>query len=193
MTRHTVTWQRLDLPGTETATLQRVQAGWFLDGSVSVEEDGHDWRFDYHVACDDDWRTVGVTVQRIRDEERQAPFDAWVTLGSPATWHLSGHERADLAGLVDIDLGFTPATNLLPIRRLDLDVDEEAEVTAAWLDFPSFTVAPLAQSYRRIAERAYRYRVPALDFETILEVDEIGFVIYYPGLWRAIPGGHRDR
>jgi len=36
--------------------------------------------------------------------------------------------------LRDIDLGFTPATNMNAIKRLQLPIGEHAEFTAVWLD-----------------------------------------------------------
>jgi hypothetical protein len=45
-----------------------------------------------------------------------------------------------MAGCVNIDLNFSPSTNLLPIRRLDLSVGASAIVRAAWLRFPGMNV-----------------------------------------------------
>jgi hypothetical protein len=86
---------------------------------------------------------------------------------------------------VDIDLGFSPSTNLLPIRRLKLAVGEEAEVRAAWLSFPSLRFELLSQMYRREAERTYRYESGGGTFVRTLEVNAAGLVTSYPGLWQA--------
>ena len=82
---------------------------------------------------------------------------------------------------VDIDLNFSPSTNLLPIRRLGLAVGAEAPVTAAWLRFPSFALEPLAQTYRRLSIGAYRYESGGGAFTADLEVDDAGLVTRYPG------------
>jgi len=86
---------------------------------------------------------------------------------------------------MDIDLGFSPATNLLPIRRLGLVVGEEVEVTAAWLPFPSLEFETLAQAYRREGERTYHYESGSGAFVRTLEINDAGFVTSYPGLWQA--------
>lgn len=65
-------------------------------------------------------------------------------------WLLNGVECDPLAGCTDIDLNFSPSTNLLPIRRLNLKIGEESDVRAAWLRFPSFTLERLDQRYRRL-------------------------------------------
>ena len=61
--------------------------------------------------------------------------------------HLDGRwrHRPDLDSCSDIDLGWTPATNLLPIRRLALDVGETATTTAVWVRFPEMTIEPSEQ------------------------------------------------
>jgi hypothetical protein len=100
-------------------------------------------------------------------------------------WRLNGAETAAVEGCIDVDLNFSPSTNLLPIRRLDLAVGQSAEVRAAWLRFPSFNLEPLQQSYRRIDETAYRYESAGGTFVRDLQVAESGLVLQYPGFWEA--------
>jgi hypothetical protein len=46
----------------------------------------------------------------------------------------------------------------------------------------------LEQVYRREAERVYRYESAGGSFVRVLDVDELGRVIRYPGLWEAQAG-----
>ena len=94
----------------------------------------------------------------------------------------------EVAGCIDVDLNFSPSTNLIPIRRLNLKLREKAELTAAWLKFPSFTLEPLPQSYERLEEQIYRYESGNGSFVTDLRVNPVGFVLDYPGIWLAEPG-----
>ncbi len=98
---------------------------------------------------------------------------------------MNGTECPAVAGCIDIDLGFSPSTNLLPIRRLALSVGEEAKVKAAWLPFPSLEFEVLSQIYRRDAERTYRYESGGGIFVSVLEVNAAGLVTSYRGLWQA--------
>jgi hypothetical protein len=98
-------------------------------------------------------------------------------------WWLNGEECIGVSGCSDLDLNFSPSTNLLPIRRLGLELGQRAEVRAAWLRFPSFTIEPLEQYYTRIDEAIYRYESAGGRFVTELKVDEAGFVTEYPGFW----------
>jgi uncharacterized protein len=88
-------------------------------------------------------------------------------------------------GCLDLDVNFSPATNLLPIRRLNLSVGLEAEVRTAWLRFPSFALELLIQHYRRIDEPTYRYESDAGKFVAELKVDAFGYVKKYPGFLEA--------
>jgi len=62
-------------------------------------------------------------------------------------WSVNGVSRAELTGCEDIDLGFSPATNLLPLRRLKLSIGATAPVRAAWVRFPELTIEVLEQVY----------------------------------------------
>ena len=86
---------------------------------------------------------------------------------------------------MDLDLNFSPSTNLLPIRRLNLEVGQQAEVKAAWLRFPSFELEPLSQVYERLNEFKYRYSSGGGDFVAELTVNKVGFVTVYPKLWEV--------
>ena len=84
-----------------------------------------------------------------------------------------------------MDLGFTPATNTLPLRRLGLAVGESAAVRSAWLRFPELRHEPLEQTYTREAARTFRYRaiVDGEPFVARLDIDAFGRVTRYEGLW----------
>jgi hypothetical protein len=93
----------------------------------------------------------------------------------------------DVDGALDIDLGFTPATNTLPIRRLALAVGESAAVRSAWLRFPELRFEPLEQTYTRETAQTFRYRamVDGEPFAARLDTDPFGRVVRYEGLWEA--------
>ena len=94
-----------------------------------------------------------------------------------------------MQGCEDVDLSFTPATNLLPIRRTGLAVGASAAVRAAWLGFPALTFEPLDQVYERVAECRYDYRSDGGAFRAILDTNRSGFVTEYSGLWRIEGAG----
>jgi hypothetical protein len=98
-------------------------------------------------------------------------------------WALNGTEQPQVAGCLDVDLNFTPATNLIAIRRLTLQIGDRSEAPAAWLRFPELVLERLEQHYHRVTLDQYDYRAPGVDYAATLRVSEIGFVTRYPGLW----------
>jgi uncharacterized protein len=89
-------------------------------------------------------------------------------------------------GFIDIDLGITPATNTLPIRRLNLSVGESVELTATWIRFPELTVEPLSQRYTRLSKTTYRYENTDGSFSADLVVDKLGVVETYGEIWARV-------
>lgn len=179
-------WRRLDLPGHEIARLQPFDDGWKLSGTAVFACEHGPAMLDYVVICDAAWRTNSATVKGVIGNRE---VDVAVSADANRRWRLNGTERASVEGSLDVDLGFSPSTNLLPIRRLQLAVGDQANVNAAWLPFPALELEPLAQVYRRVAESMYRYESGGGRFERSLEVNDAGFVTSYPGMWEVEPGG----
>ena len=170
-----VVWRALERPGLEHCRLWTDG----LEGDVVVVVDGVPCVFTYHVRCDASWRTESVGVE---GWVGTVPFTISFAPGSDGGWIVECEPVPGLDGCIDADLGFTPSTNTLPIRRLDLAIGEEASVSAAWLRFPQLTLERLDQTYRRTGERTYRY-TSATGFTGELEVDEHGLVVSYEGGW----------
>jgi len=141
-----ILWRRLDLPGHEIGRLFLGRDHRELSGTAVFSHERQPCRLDYFVACDSGWQTSSAHVGGLIGER---DLDLSVSVDTERRWYVNGTELPALAGCIDIDLGFSPATNLLPIRRLSLDVGEEAEVNAAWLTFPSLAFEVLPQTYRR--------------------------------------------
>ena len=172
-----VLWRAGD-GGADLCVLEPAGAGRRLRGTVLTHEAKQPIEIRYSVAVDAAWATrdVEVLVAFAGGDLREP-----VELGG--LW--SGKERPpELEGSVDVDLSFTPATNTLPIRRLRLEVGEEAEIAVAWLRWPELRVERVLQRYTRLEKDRYRYSQD--EFKAELVVDEHGLVLEYEGIWRAI-------
>jgi hypothetical protein len=176
-----VVWRRLDLPGHEIGRLERRGDGWQLSGTAVFAHERRPCKLEYLVVCDSGWRTDSARVRGLIGDRE---IELQVSVDRERKWYLDGTECPAVAGCVDVDLGFSPSTNLLPIRRLSLAPGEEAEVRAAWLPFPSLVFELLPQRYRREGDTTYRYESRGGAFVRMLEVNPVGFVTSYPGLWQ---------
>jgi hypothetical protein len=180
------------MPGHDACRLDEVEDGWRLHGTAVFQLDGAPTRLDYRVECDRAWRA------------RSASVDGWVGAQPIATtiaratdgrWLLDDVPVSGLDDCVDVDFGFTPATNVLQLRRVALAVGEAANVPVAWLDVPANTVERLEQRYHRLTGATYDYeaswkvQIPRLaslardDYHAVLELTADGFARRYPNLW----------
>lgn len=178
-------WQWARGTGLERLELLRAPDAWHLRGTILVAGEGGPAEARYEVECDAAWRTRRADV-RVRDG---AGSRACVLAADGGGWLVNGREEPSVRGCVDVDLGWSPSTNTLPIRRLALPVGgASGEIAAAWVRFPELSVEPLSQEYRRLAERSYRYESNGGAFAAVLEVDGEGIVIDYEGAWRRVAG-----
>lgn len=176
-----IIWRRLDIPGHEAVRVQRSGDGWYLDGGAVFLYEGKPCRLEYLIECDLEWRTVSALIDGWLDG---SSINYPIKASKGNIWRRRGMEISEVEGCIDIDLNFSPVTNLLPIKRLNLDVGQSETVRAAWLRFPSFALEPLEQVYTRTSEFIYNYR-SGTGFETEITVDGFGLPVEYAGLWTA--------
>jgi hypothetical protein len=179
---HHVVWHCSLLSSSEHASLTEVEGGFRLQGVIVAPLGDVPCHIEYAVAVDRRWRPAEaratiMTPSGVREIVLQAHHgDVWELAGMPAP-HLSGCH--------DVDLGWTPATNTVPIRRLGLEVGQTASITAAWVRFPELDVVRNEQRYTRLAGDRWRYRSGDYDHE-ILTDPITGLVLSYgDDLWRA--------
>ena len=177
-------WRRLDEPGHDCCALWAVPGGWRLGGAAAFRERGQACQVHYEVAVDRQWRTRRAAV---RGHAGRRAFDIRIARAGRGRWRLDGALVPDIHGCLDVDLGFTPATNLIAIRRLALRIGERAEAPAAYLQFPELRMVTLPQTYRRIAKHRYDYASPTAAYAGTLEVSALGAVVRYPGVFELVP------
>jgi hypothetical protein len=181
MPQMAVVWRREDETGHEFCTLAKTDRGMKLTGVAVLTNDDVPCCLQYTIECDAKWRTLLCRITGYVGKHA-------ITIDirrEGAQWLLNGVEVPEVAGAIDIDLGFSPSTNLLPIRRLALEVGKKAEVRAAWLRFPELTLESLEQTYTRLAPDSFRYESNGGKFRRDLKIDEMGMVAEYPELWSA--------
>ncbi|MGH9163058.1 MAG: putative glycolipid-binding domain-containing protein [Vicinamibacteraceae bacterium] len=177
-----ILWRRLDQAGHEAARLTGDDEARRLEGTAVFVEQGQPCRLDYRVSCDAAWRTVSAEVNGWLAD---TPIQLAIAVDADKRWTLNGKAFPSVQGCIDVDLSFSPSTNLLPIRRLRLEVGQRAEARAAWLLFPAGTLEPLDQVYERVDQSRYRYASGGGAFVAVLETNSAGLVVDYPQLWRA--------
>lgn len=182
MTVDAILWRRLDTPGHDACRLERCDDGWRIEGAAVFRHEARVAQIAYAVTCDLSWRTLRGHA-RGWIGARSIEIDVERTVAG--VWTLNGADVAGLADCVDLDFGFTPATNLLQLRRLAPAEGDAVDAPVAWLDVSAGTLEPLLQRYERRSDATYWYEAPRFDYAALLEVTATGFVRRYPGLWEA--------
>jgi len=181
---NSVLWRRLDTPGHDWCRLSQSDEGWRLEGSAVFRHDLGPARIDYFVSCDRSWKCRSGRVDGyIGDQSWHVRVDRT----EAGSWRLDGAYVRGLEVCLDLDLGFTPATNVLQLRRAGLDVGEAADVPVAWLDLPEASLVLLPQRYERRDASSYWYEAPTVGYSGLLELDASGFARSYPQLWLMEP------
>jgi uncharacterized protein len=179
VTTRRLTWRRVDeTPTDEHATLTVRDTGLSLVGTVLGAHGGAPVRLEYRVLTDGDGLTTAAHVRALVGFEQRAFTLERNTKGA---WTVDGKPDRRLKGCTDVDLGFTPSTNTLPIRRLRLGVGASKTIQAAWLRFPELAVEKAAQTYTRLDDHTYRYQSGTFSAELI--VDDDGLVASY-SVWQ---------
>lgn len=178
----TVLWQCVDRPLLEFfqwADDREV----VLRGEVVGDMNGILGRVRYRVRVGADQVTQGVRIHFWSDTgHRHLHLDR----SQSDLWKVDGIARPDLADATDVDIGITPATNTLPLRRFDLAVGESRDLVAAWVQFPILSVVPAHQRYTRIAEHRYLYQSLDSGYQAELVVRGDGLVVQYADIWHML-------
>jgi uncharacterized protein len=183
-----ILWQRLDEPGFEWCSVRPLGGGRMLEGVALVALEGVPWRVDYTIELDEGGRTRRASIRASGGDDhviRNQPLE--LEANGAGTWRRNDAVIIDSPDCLDIDLGFSPVTNSLPIWRLGLAPGGRRDIRVAWVLLPSLEVVEGRQTYERLGETQWRYR--SAGFEADLTVGEDGLVDDYAGYWRAIARG----
>lgn len=172
-------WESDLLDSREEFALSSFDGGYELTGRTLIVHDGVRVEISYRVETASDWTTRSASV-----EIPALAVSHEVTVPKPGRWLVDGERRTDLDGCVDIDLGWTPATNTLPIRRLQLENGGTATIQAAWLKWSELQFIAADQTYTRTGGTTWQYT--SGNFSAELLVDDQNVVLRYgdPPIWR---------
>lgn len=178
---NTAFWRRLDLPGHDAASISRKEPGYELLGQSVFLDPRGPTALRYRLALNPDWSTIEG---RITGFIGRRSVDTHI-VRSPQGWTLNGTNYG-MAEVVDLDLGFTPATNMAQLKRNSLAVNKATNFDVAWLDAGAEELQRLPQQYRRVSEFEYDYASPSVDYRATIVLAPSGFAAVYPGLWQIV-------
>lgn len=178
-------WQGIDEWRAEAA---RVDLGPRGLGATGTQIGGGPtpYRLDYELDVGSGWITTRLSVRvtsAVRERGLLLEHDA------RGGWRCDGEPAPALAGALDCDLGRSPLTNLMPVRRHALHEREGvAEILAAWVSVPDLTVHASRQRYEHVRPGVVRFTDLGAHegFTAELELEADGLVLLYPELARRL-------
>ncbi len=187
--RQRLVWIPEDEPGIEDVRVTYDASGIQFSSMLIRMWEGLPLRAAYELVCDSQWRVREL--QMSVDSEAASEHTIRLVADGVGGWQDgAGQPIAELQGCVDVDIMLTPLTNTLPIRRLALAPGESREISVVYIAAPDLDVRPFGQRYTRLDDadgrQRYRYESLASGFTAELPVDDDGFVVAYPGIWRRI-------
>lgn len=174
-------WRRLDEKGQERCIFVCAEALCGLEGLGAVAINGSGLVFEYRMQLTPAWdlRQASI-VAHLGDDE----FALNVEHREDGSWLFNGALAAEYTMCTDIDLSFSPSTNTMAIKRLNLAVGQEGASRAVYVSEPELKLSVLDQLYRRVDQHRYEYSTG--DFTGEIEVDDEGIVQKYLGLFEPI-------
>lgn len=172
-------WQPDLGEGAEEFRFRATDRGFEARGEVAAMLEGKLLNASYLVETDAAWRTRRVRVAVSGGDALEILSD-----GAGHWCRADGAKLPELAGCMDPDISMTPFTNTVAIRRLGSKVGEATEIKVAYILVPELSLRAAPQRYTRLADRLWRFDGLDIDFTADITVDEAGFVMEYPGLFR---------
>ena len=147
---------------------------------------GRGYRLDYALDAPEDFVTRSLEVTAVGEGwSRRLVLEH----DGNGAWRSNSEDAAPVAGALDCDLGFSPLTNLMPIRRHLLHRQTgSVDILAAWVSVPELMLHSSHQRYEHVSRDGDRSVVRYVDlgtdagFTSDLVVDDDGLVIVYPQL-----------
>ena len=156
--------------------------GWLLQGAAAFDHEDGPAAVAYQVEVDARWETKRELISGFLGDQTIAHEIRSDDHG----WRLNDVAVDGLDHLVDLDFGFTPATNVLQLSRIGLKLGQSAEVPVVWFDLDSASLTELPQRYERRSGASYWYEALTVPYQGVLEIAPNGFVRSYPDLWRLV-------
>ena len=167
--------------GMEHVDVRPADGGLAISGVVIAQDEETEFGLSYRLRLDALWRTKDVVLRTTAGHVLHLESDG------QGHWQENGKVRPDLQGCIDVDIQATPLTNTLPIRRLGLENGQGMDIRLCYITVPDLTVSPASQRYTALdAGSLYRFESLESGFTADLPVDEDGFVLDYPGLFKRL-------
>ncbi len=175
-----ILWTGREYYSLENCLVNSLKTGSEINSSIIGRYYEKIYKVEYQIKVNPNWETVFLEIKSQHSDLR----DHFVLESDGAgNWILNGKKADQFEGCIDIDIPLTPFTNTLPVNRLKLATNDKRQIRVIYIDVLERQLKPLHQKYTRLSDTEYLYENVPNDFEAKIEVDELGLVVDYPGLF----------
>lgn len=172
-------WENDETTGCELVELSIENSKIQIDSTVLLLDEKGPMKIHYHLELDESWTTKRIAINSGDGNELK------LTSSGEGQWFDQDGNLLDaLTGAIDVDISATPFSNSLPINRESWHEGQTREFEMVYIAVPSLELRKMKQSYTCVKSshpRTFRYQ--SENFESLIEVDNDGFVLHYPGLF----------
>jgi hypothetical protein len=175
-----ILWTGREYNSLEHCRINSSSSGLEIASTIVGSYGEYIYSLDYHIHTDSFWATRSLELRY-----RCNGPDVYILLegDGQGRWMLNGQKAGQFQGCTDVDISLTPFTNTLPINRLIMAPHQVSQIRVIYIDVLGGQIRPVDQKYTRLSHSRYFYENVPNDFSAELEVDALGLVADYPGLF----------
>ena len=176
----TINWKGIIYNSIENCKVKKEGDYLFVDSKIVGTFETKSYSIDYTLKINLNWEIQSFEIYTHVDTLKS------IIQGNKidSTWEINKELRNEFSNIDFIDISLSPFTNTLPINNLNIGIGDETTIKVIYLNILENKIEVLQQKYIRIAECKYKFENIPNDFEAEIEVDEYGFVMYYPELFK---------
>ncbi|MGD2034043.1 MAG: putative glycolipid-binding domain-containing protein [Bacteroidales bacterium] len=146
---------------------------------TGTDKDGDILEVHYEINLTSDWKFQNASVFKNNT-------DTIVISKSGSNWTINDKKRPELYNCEFIDINVTPFTNTIPANRLPFHQNSRQEIQVAFIDVFKNEVTLSNQCYTKQDDSHFIYENMDSGFKRTLQVDSLGIVVNYPGIWKRL-------
>jgi hypothetical protein len=174
-------WAGVEYCSLENCLVDTSAAGAEINSTIIGTFDNKIYKTEYCIKTNPGWATFFVEISSRHSNDLKI---VRLEGDGEGSWTRGGKIAKQFKGCIDVDISLASFTNSLPINRLNLTENQCKEIQVIYIDVITQQIRPVRQRYTRLSDTFYHYQNVPNDFEAIIEVDEFGFVVDYPPLFR---------
>lgn len=161
----------------EVFSLERNEFGLIGGGIIQANNCG----VRYKIIMDLSWKVLQVSIEMLSSPGLS--FQLIRGLGN-SWFNESGRELKALQGAEEIDISLTPFTNTIVMRKMSFQHTKTVQVIL--ISIPELCFKVVDQKYTIMDRETVKYENFSTNFSSLLNVDDLGFVVNYPGMFNSL-------